>query len=141
MIRPNLINTAFIASAAGWENVDGSFLLQLLIIVTAGATLATMVLGWFKKTPPDTEKFRHADECDKRCSQNLSAHEKIERAMDERLSSMSGHSANSRKEIYARLVRVENELAAIKKENEIQTQRIIELSSKFDRFLERKGTC
>lgn len=136
MIRANIINAGCLL-AASYAEVDAGWLSNAMIFIAASAATLFYLKGYFKKTPPDNEKFRHSDECDKRCSQNLSAHEKIEREMDERLSSMSGHSASSRKEIYARLVRLESELSAIKKENEIQTQRIVELSSKLDRFLER----
>lgn len=136
MIRPSIINAGCLL-AASYAEVDTGWLSNAMIFIAASAATLFYLKGSFKKTPPDTEKFRHSDECDKRCSQNLSAHEKIEREMDDRLSAMSGHSANSRKEIYARLVRVENELSAVKKENEIQTQRIIEMASKLDRFLER----
>ena len=63
-------------------------------------------------------------DCEHLCQANLDAHEKIDREMNERLASMSGHSANSRKEIYTRLAHVENELASIKKENELQTKEL-----------------
>lgn len=119
-----ICNAAFLASAAGWENVDGNFLVQLLIIITAAASIITMVLGWFRKTPPDTEKYRHVKDCEHLCQVNMADHEKLDREMNERLASMSGHSANSRKEIYGRLAHVENELASIKKENELQTKEL-----------------
>ncbi len=123
-MRQDVFNLVFLASAAGFEHVDGSFLVQLLIILTAFATLATMVRGWFRKSPPDSEKYRHADECEKRCNANLAQHDRLEREFSERMTAMSGHSANSRKSMYERLARVENELAGIKKENELQTKEL-----------------
>lgn len=133
-----ICNAAFLASAAGWENVDGNFLVQLLIIITAAASIITMVLGWFRKTPPDTEKYRHVKDCEHLCQANMADHEKIDREMNERLSSMSGHSAASREKLYLRMTAVESELSAIKKENELQTQQLYSLSQKMDRYIERK---
>ena len=86
--------------------------------------LALSIRQKLSPNPPATEKYCHVKDCEHLCQANLDAHEKIDREMNERLASMSGHSANSRKEIYTRLAHVENELASIKKENELQTKEL-----------------
>lgn len=110
--------------AAGYAEVEAGWLQQAAIFIAATAATLYYVRGIFKKIPPDTEKYRHVTECDKLCKSNLDAHEKLDREMNERLASMSGHSAASRKEIYTRLAHLENELASIKKENELQTKEL-----------------
>lgn len=110
--------------AAGYAEVEAGWLQQAAIFIAATAATLYYVRGVLKKVPPDTEKYRHVDDCEKLCKSNLAEHEKIDREMNERLASMSGHSAGSRKEIYARLAHVENELASIKKENELQTKEL-----------------
>lgn len=137
MTRTDIINAAFLASAAGWENVDGSLLVKLLVIITAVATLATMVMGWFKKNPPDNEKYRQVKDCEHLCQSNVTAHEKLDAEMNGRLKDMNEHSAKSREKLHLRLAQVESNLAALTKENEIQTQHIYSLEQKIDRFIER----
>ncbi len=110
--------------AAGYAEVEAGWLQQAAIFIAASAATLYYVRGVFKKIPPDSEKYRHVNDCEKLCQANLYAHEKLDREMNERLASMSGHSANSRKEIYTRLAHVENELASIKKENELQTKEL-----------------
>ena len=138
MTRSGIINTAFLASAAGWENVDGDLLLRLLVIITAAVSLATMLRSWFKKTPPDNEKYRHVSDCERLCAANISAHEKLDVEMNERLAAMSKYSALSREKLYLRLAKVESDLSALAKENEIQTQRLYSLEQKIDRLIERQ---
>lgn len=110
--------------AAGYAEVEAGWLQQAAIFIAATAATLYYVRGAIKKIPPDTEKYRHVKDCEHLCQVNMADHEKLDREMNERLASMSGHSANSRKEIYTRLTRVENELASIKKENELQTKEL-----------------
>lgn len=90
------------------------------------------------RKPALHDEFRLVRDCDNRCQTANERHSELARNVNARLTAMSEKSASSREKIYLRTTAMENELAAIKKENEIQTQRIIELSSKFDRFLERQ---
>ena len=136
-MKQDIFNLVFLASAAGFEHVDGCFLVQLLIILTAFATLATMVRNWFWKSPSDSEKYRHADECEKRCNANLAQHDRLEREFSERMTAMSGHSANSRKEMYSMIKSQSENIAALKATDEIQTQRLCSMEQKIDRIWEK----
>lgn len=124
--------------AAGYAEVEAGWLQQAAIFIAASAATLYYVRGVFKKIPPDSEKYRHVNDCEKLCQANLAAHEKLDREMNERLASMSGHSAASREKLYLRMTAVESELSAIKKENELQTQQLYSLSQKMDRYIERK---
>ena len=115
--------------AAGYAEVEAGWLQQAAIFIAASAATLYYVRGVFKKIPPD---------CEKLCQANLDAHEKLDRELNERLASMSGHSAASREKLYLRMTAVESELSAIKKENELQTQQLYSLSQKMDRYIERK---
>lgn len=110
--------------AAGFAEVEAGWLQQAAIFIAASAATLYYMRGVLKKIPPDTEKYRHVKDCEHLCQVNMADHEKLDREMNERLSAMSGHSAASRKEIYARLVHMESELASIKKENELQTKEL-----------------
>ena len=92
--------------------------------------------GVIKKVPPDSEKYRHVNDCEKLCQANLDAHEKLDREMNERLASLSGHSAGSRKAIYESVRKLSEEVAALKATDEHQTQQLYALEAKIDRIWE-----
>lgn len=122
--------------AAGYAEVEAGWLQQAAIFIAASAATLYYVRGVFKKIPPDSEKYRHVTECDKLCKANLDAHEKLDREMNERLTSMSGHSAASRKVIYESVRKLSEDVAALKSANEHRTQQLYSLESKIDRIWE-----
>ena len=116
--------TGIVHCAPGFGEDDYRVGLANHIVEVGGSVPCPVDLnGCFDEHVPDYQG-RHVKDCEHLCQANLDAHEKIDREMNERLASMSGHSANSRKEIYTRLAHVENELASIKKENELQTKEL-----------------
>lgn len=122
--------------AAGYAEVEAGWLQQAAIFIAASAATLYYVRGAIKKIPPDTEKYRHVKECERLCQVNMADHEKLDREMNERLSSMSGHSANSRKEIYIAIRKLSEEVAALKTTDEHQTQQLYALEAKIDRIWE-----
>ena len=121
---------ALFASAAAAGTIDERGLVWLVGAIFAlpsvlwCVNLALSIRQKLSPNPPATEKYRHVKDCEHLCQVNMADNEKLYREMNERLSAMSGHSAASRKEIYARLVHMESELASIKKENELQTKEL-----------------
>lgn len=122
--------------AAGYAEVEAGWLQQAAIFIAASAATLYYVRGVFKKVPPDSEKYRHVNDCEKLCQANLAAHEKLDREMNERLASMSGHSAGSRKAIYESVRKLSEEVAALKATDEHQTQQLYALEAKIDRIWE-----
>lgn len=122
--------------AAGYAEVEAGWLQQAAIFIAASAATLYYVRGVFKKIPPDSEKYRHVNDCEKLCQANLDAHEKIDREMNERLASLSGHSAGSRKAIYESVRKLSEEVAALKATDEHQTQQLYALEAKIDRIWE-----
>lgn len=122
--------------AAGYAEVEAGWLQQAAIFIAASAATLYYVRGVFKKIPPDSEKYRHVNDCEKICQANLDAHEKLDREMNERLASMSGHSAGSRKAIYESVRKLSEEVAALKATDEHQTQQLYALEAKIDRIWE-----
>lgn len=122
--------------AAGYAEVEAGWLQQAAIFIAASAATLYYVHGVFKKIPPDSEKYRHVNDCEKLCQANLDAHEKLDREMNERLASMSGHSAGSRKAIYESVRKLSEEVAALKATDEHQTQQLYALEAKIDRIWE-----
>ncbi len=122
--------------AAGYAEVEAGWLQQAAIFIAASAATLYYVRGVFKKIPPDSEKYRHVNDCEKLCQANLAAHEKLDREMNERLASMSGHSAGSRKAIYESVRKLSEEVAALKATDEHQTQQLYALEAKIDRIWE-----
>lgn len=122
--------------AAGYAEVEAGWLQQAAIFIAASAATLYYVRGVFKKVPPDSEKYRHVNDCEKLCQANLDAHEKLDREMNERLASMSGHSAGSRKAIYESVRKLSEEVAALKATDEHQTQQLYALEAKIDRIWE-----
>ena len=122
--------------AAGYAEVEAGWLQQAAIFIAASAATLYYVRGVFKKIPPDSEKYRHVNDCEKLCQANLDAHEKLDREMNERLASMSGHSAGSRKAIYESVRKLSEEVAALKATDEHQTQQLYALEAKIDRIWE-----
>ena len=122
--------------ATAYAEVEAGWLQQAAIFIAATAATLYYVRGVLKKVPPDTEKYRHVDDCEKLCKSNLDAHEKIDREMNERLASMSGHSAGSRKAIYESVRKLSEEVAALKATDEHQTQQLYSLESKIDKIWE-----
>ena len=113
-------------------------------IVGALAALPTLLFcanqakQLFTRKPALHDEFRLVRDCDSRCQTANERHSELARNVNARLTAMSEKSATSREKIYFRTTAIENELSAIKKENEIQTQRLLELAAKLDRFLERQ---
>ncbi len=122
--------------AAGYAEVEAGWLQQAAIFIAASAATLYYVRGVFKKIPPDSEKYRHVNDCEKLCQANLDAHEKLDREMNERLASMSGYSAGSRKAIYESVRKLSEEVAALKATDEHQTQQLYALEAKIDRIWE-----
>lgn len=122
--------------AARYAEVEAGWLQQAAIFIAASAATLYYVRGVFKKIPPDSEKYRHVNDCEKLCQANLAAHEKLDREMNERLASMSGHSAGSRKAIYESVRKLSEEVAALKATDEHQTQQLYALEAKIDRIWE-----
>ena len=122
--------------AAGYAEVEAGWLQQAAIFIAASAATLYYVRGVFKKISPDSEKYRHVNDCEKLCQANLAAHEKLDREMNERLASMSGHSAGSRKAIYESVRKLSEEVAALKATDEHQTQQLYALEAKIDRIWE-----
>lgn len=122
--------------AAGYAEVEAGWLQQAAIFIAASAATLYYVRGVFKKIPPDSEKYRHVNDCEKLCQANLDAHEKLDREMNERLTSMSGHSAASRKVIYESVRKLSEDVAALKSSNEYRTQQLHALESKIDKIWE-----
>lgn len=122
--------------ATGYAEVEAGWLQQAAIFIAASAATLYYVRGVFKKIPPDSEKYRHVNDCEKLCQANLDAHEKLDREMNERLASMSGHSAGSRKAIYESVRKLSEEVAALKATDEHQTQQLYALEAKIDRIWE-----
>ena len=133
IIKETFGGAALLASFAG---VDATWLSNAMIFIAAAAATIFYIKGAVKKSPPDTEKYRHVTECDKLCKANLDAHEKLDREMNERLPSMSGHSAASRKVIYESVRKLSEDVAALKSANEHRTQQLYSLESKIDRIWE-----
>lgn len=122
--------------AAGYAEVEAGWLQQAAIFIAASAATLYYVRGVFKKIPPDSEKYRHVNDCEKLCQANLAAHEKLDCEMNERLASMSGHSAASRKVIYESVRKLSEDVAALKSSNEYRTQQLHALESKIDKIWE-----
>ena len=122
--------------AAGYAEVEAGWLQQAAIFIAASAATLYYVRGAIKKIPPDTEKYRHVNDCEKLCQANLDAHEKLEREMNERLASLSGHSAGSRKAIYESVRKLSEDVAALKATGEHQTQQLYALEAKVDKIRE-----
>lgn len=133
IIKETFGGAALLASFAG---VDATWLSNAMIFIAAAAATIFYIKGAIKKSPPDTEKYRHVTECDKLCKANLDAHEKLDREMNERLTSMSGHSAASWKVIYESVRKLSEDVAALKSANEHRTQQLYSLESKIDRIWE-----
>lgn len=133
IIKETFGGAALLASFAG---VDATWLSNAMIFIAAAAATIFYIKGAVKKSPPDTEKYRHVTECDKLCKANLDAHEKLDREMNERLTSMSGHSAASRKVIYESVRKLSADVAALKSSNEYRTQQLHALESKIDKIWE-----
>ena len=133
IIKETFGGAALLASFAG---VDATWLSNAMIFIAAAAATIFYIKGAVKKSPPDTEKYRHVTECDKLCKANLDAHEKLDREMNERLTSMCGHSAASRKVIYESVRKLSEDVAALKSANEHRTQQLYSLESKIDRIWE-----
>ncbi|MBP3525673.1 MAG: hypothetical protein J6J65_03955 [Opitutales bacterium] len=122
--------------AAGYAEVEAGWLQQAAIFIAASAATLYYVRGAIKKIPPDTEKYRHVNDCEKLCQANLDAHEKLDREMNERLASLSGHSAGSRKAIYESVRKLSEDVAALKATGEHQTQQLYALEAKVDKIRE-----
>ena len=123
--------------AAGYAEVEAGWLQQAAIFIAASAATLYYVRGVIKKGPPDSEKYRHVRDCEHICQANLDALGKLEREMNERLSSMAGHSASSRKAIYESVREVSEDNAAMNAKIEILIQRTASLEAKIDREIER----
>ena len=133
IIKETFGGAALLASFAG---VDATWLSNAMIFIAAAAATIFYIKGAVKKSPPDTEKYRHVAECDKLCKANIDAHEKLDREMNERLTSMSGHSAASRKALYEIVRKLSEDVAALKSSNEYRTQQLHALESRIDKILE-----
>lgn len=133
IVRETFGGAALLASFAG---VDATWLSNAMIFIAAAAATIFYIKGAVKKSPPDTEKYRHVSDCEKLCQANLDAHDKLDREMNERLTSMSGHSAASRKVLYESVRKLSEDVAALKSANEHRTQQLYSLESKIDRIWE-----
>lgn len=133
IIKETFGGAALLASFSG---VDATWLSNAMIFIAAAAATIFYIKGAVKKSPPDTEKYRHVAECDKLCKANLDAHEKLDREMNERLTSMSGHSAASRKVIYESVRKLSEDVAALKSSNEYRTQQLNAVESKINKIWE-----
>ena len=122
IIKETFGGAALLASFAG---VDATWLSNAMIFIAAAAATIFYI-----------EKYRHVTECDKLCKANIDAHEKLDREMNERLTSMSGHSAASRKVIYESVRKLSEDVAALKSSNEYRTQQLHALESKIDKIWE-----
>ena len=70
IIKETFGGAALLASFAG---VDATWLSNAMIFIAAAAATIFYIKGAVKKSPPDTEKYRHVTECDKLCKANLDA--------------------------------------------------------------------
>lgn len=133
---------ALFASAATAGTIDERGLVWLVGAIFAlpsvlwCVNLALSIRQKLSPNPPATEKYRHVKDCEHLCQANLDAHEKLDREMNERLSAMSGHSAESRKEIYIGIRKLSEDVAALKATDEHQTQQLYALEAKIDRIWE-----
>lgn len=84
-IGENLTSGTVIASSTiGLPSMDGAYFLMFLGAIWL---IFQLVIAFFKvknfifpqANPPATEKFRHADECERRCTMNVSEHDKLDR--------------------------------------------------------------
>ncbi len=137
MYRESFSGVCLLASS--FAEVDTGWLSNAMIFIAAAAATLYYIKGATKKTPPDTEKYRHKDDCEKLCKDNVAAHEKLEEAFNERMTAMSGHSANSRKALYDSVRKLSENDAAMYAKLEILIQRVSSLEAKIDRQIERQS--
>lgn len=80
-----ITSAAVIASSTiGLPAMDGAYFLMFLGAVWL---IFQLVIAFFRvkefifpqPNPPASEKFRHADECERRCAVNLAGHDKLDR--------------------------------------------------------------
>ena len=137
MFRESFSGVCLLASS--FAEVDTGWLSNAMIFIAAAAATLYYIKGATKKIPPDTEKYRHKDDCEKLCKDNVAAHEKLEEAFNERMTAMSGHSANSRKALYDSVRKLSENDAAMYAKLEILIQRVSSLEAKIDRQIERQS--
>lgn len=134
MFRESFSGVCLLASS--FAEVDTGWLSNAMIFIAAAAATLYYIKGATKKIPPDTEKYRHKDDCEKLCKDNVAAHEKLEECFNERMTAMSGHSANSRKVLYESVRKLSEDVSALKATDEHQTQQLYSLETKIDRIWE-----
>lgn len=137
MYRESFSGVCLLASS--FAEVDTGWLSNAMIFIAAAAATLYYIKGATKKTPPDTEKYRHKDDCEKLCKDNVAAHEKLESEFNERMAAMSGHSASSRKALYDSVRKLSENDAAMYAKLEILIQRVSSLEAKIDRQIERQS--
>ena len=137
-MRDYLVNMGILGVVGGGISESG-----IVWIVGALAALPTLLFcanqakQFFSRTPPLHAEFRTAAQCDERCQTANERHAALAANTETRLRAMAEKSGASREKIYIRLAALESALSAMKKEDEMQTQRLMELSSKIDRLIER----
>lgn len=127
-----------LTSLAMGGQIDERGVMWLVGAIFALPTILFCLVQIKKLRSPDArDLYRTKTECDKLCSANLEQHEKIGHEFNERMASMSGHSAQSRKEMYITLKGLAENVSALKATDEIQTQRLFSLEQKIDRIWEK----
>ena len=136
-MRDYLINMGVLGVVGGISEGGIAWIVGALAAIPTLLFCANQAKSLFTRHPSLQDQFREVKDCDERCQTANLRHSELAATFDTRIRGMSEKSAQSREKIYIRLSSVEAELSAIKKENELQTQRLLELAAKFDRFIER----
>ncbi|GEM_PF-2373099 len=138
-MRDYLLNMGVLGVVGGISDSGIAWIVGALAAIPTILFCANQAKNLFTRKPGLSEQFREVKDCEERCQTANARHAELSSNTDARLRGISEKSAQSREKIYLRLSSLEAELSAIKKENELQTQRLLELSAKFDRFIERQS--
>jgi len=138
-MRDYLINMGIVGVVGGISDSGIAWIVGALAAIPTLLFCANQAKNLFTRKPSFVEQFREVKDCDERCQTANTRYAELSANTDARLRAISEKSAQSREKIYLRLSSLEAELSAIKKENELQTQRLLELAAKFDRFIERQS--
>ncbi len=136
-MRDYLLNMGVLGVVGGISEGGIAWIVGALAAIPTLLFCANQAKLFFTRKPSLAEQFREVKDCDERCQTANARHAELCASTDARIRGISEKSAASREKIYVRLSSLEAELSAIKKENELQTQRLLELAAKFDRFIER----
>lgn len=141
MVRDAIVTSAFLL-ASSFSNVDGDFFMKLLVAISASLVFYNQFKIARKPTTSDqikesTKNFVQKNDCEHKCGATAAHLKKLEHDFNERMSAFSGHSANSRKALYDSISKLREDVAAIKKADELQTQQMYSLGQKLDRLTER----